>query len=688
MATQNEILERLDTAATNAENATDAYNEVLKSEGEQDIPLVDGTTTPNLNKRLKNYISAVKSVQGKTGDIVLTPSDIMSVGSRSLNETASDDIVPELLDENGTRDPSANAQAQALLNKIGFLRGETIYPNYGIVDSEPLKVYVQRLPIQAILKTDGTDETVKLKGYVAAAKSLGKDLVLPKGIILISDTIDIDFTFNLVGAGRDATIIRFNNSTLGKTLFNFKRGGTKSWFKDFTVQEKVLHKSTAVKFSDTRTDVGTPLWKCRFDNIEFIGFNIANHYTSANPLAGADHAHCSENLFINCKFSGNKTWILNQNCQAVNNMYLKCEVENSDTAYLDGQTLIDDNLEFIRDEAGGGFVIVGGSYIGRGRLCGWLYPVGGSNLFGGSGTITITGGTRLECRTTHYGCLFEELTGGNTANSKFYEIFVTDVRALVYGASIDLIRFAGRVGASFDNISTVSSSGRLYVRQYPTLGQSATETTGSLGSISVEDCGAVEYVKATTSPYGNYNQNTVIPVSIKGTRSNSPNASFTLDSKGWAVLFSGGDACQLPYQYGNMKGPSRIVYNRDWTSSGIAAGQQLKFCMPKYGRPLKLFCYKNPTNIGTDHTFTLYVVKDNANWANPSSFNLATDAVSVAVTPSSLNNAGYFEAMVRVGTASFGSPFQAGFGSWLEGRLLIVNNGTTSFSGFVGVDYV
>lgn len=76
MATQKEILERLDTAATNAENATDAYYEVLTSDGEQDVNLVDGTTTPNLNKRLKNYSRAVTSVAGRTGDIVLTPDDI------------------------------------------------------------------------------------------------------------------------------------------------------------------------------------------------------------------------------------------------------------------------------------------------------------------------------------------------------------------------------------------------------------------------------------------------------------------------------------------------------------------------------------------------------------------------------------------------------------------------------------
>ncbi|QHJ79173.1 MAG: hypothetical protein [Caudoviricetes sp.] len=122
MATQQEILQRLDTAATNAENATDAYNEVLVSEGEQDITLVDGTTTPNLNKRLKDYASSVKSVQGKTGEIKLVPSDILIMGTNKLNATSALADVPEILDVNGSRDTAANAQAQALLNRTEFLK--------------------------------------------------------------------------------------------------------------------------------------------------------------------------------------------------------------------------------------------------------------------------------------------------------------------------------------------------------------------------------------------------------------------------------------------------------------------------------------------------------------------------------------------------------------------------------------
>jgi hypothetical protein len=76
MATPQETQIRLDEAAKNAEFATKAYKEVLTSEGEQDILLQDGTTTPNLNKRLSGIAKAVSSVNGKTGNVVVTREDL------------------------------------------------------------------------------------------------------------------------------------------------------------------------------------------------------------------------------------------------------------------------------------------------------------------------------------------------------------------------------------------------------------------------------------------------------------------------------------------------------------------------------------------------------------------------------------------------------------------------------------
>lgn len=60
----------------------------------------------------------VKSVNSKIGDVVLTPSDIATVGDNNLDATVSLTDVPELIDKNGVKDTNANAQAQALLNNI------------------------------------------------------------------------------------------------------------------------------------------------------------------------------------------------------------------------------------------------------------------------------------------------------------------------------------------------------------------------------------------------------------------------------------------------------------------------------------------------------------------------------------------------------------------------------------------
>lgn len=76
MTTNKEIIDRLDKAATDAENTTDVYLDVLTSEGEQDIPLPLGGTTPNLNKRLAGIVQAVTSVNGKDGDVSLTRDDV------------------------------------------------------------------------------------------------------------------------------------------------------------------------------------------------------------------------------------------------------------------------------------------------------------------------------------------------------------------------------------------------------------------------------------------------------------------------------------------------------------------------------------------------------------------------------------------------------------------------------------
>ncbi|WP_230685823.1 hypothetical protein, partial [Streptococcus pneumoniae] len=78
---------------------------------------------------------------------------------------------------------------------------------------------------------------------------------------------------------------------------------------------------------------GGPVWKNTFEALEIVGFGGAVVYTSATPLTGGTHTHCSENRWINCRFANNLLCVYNQNCQAVNNTYCGCDFENFDTTY-------------------------------------------------------------------------------------------------------------------------------------------------------------------------------------------------------------------------------------------------------------------------------------------------------------------------------------------------------------------
>lgn len=561
-----------------------------------------------------------------------------------------------------------------------------LFDNFGVSNEIELKEYIGKQAIQAIIKTDGTDETATLRAYLLAAKTLKRPLLLPSGVIVFSDTIEIDFKAVISGFGRESTYLQFKNTTIGKPALRFKSGGGRGWYSDFTLRDETLFQSTGVEFTDSRSETNGPVWKNTFANIEILGFKESHTYTSADPLAGSTHAHCSENLWIQCRFSANQVTCVNRNCQAVNNVYLRCDFENSDASYYNGQTITDANFEFFRDEAGGGITLINPSIIGRGRWFGWKYPTGGTVLFGGSGQFKAEN-VRAEVRPTHYGCLIEELVHGVTGSLDML-IEINTASCVVFDANIDLMRFGGRVNALFNNVFPAYGAGRLFVRCYPTQGRSSNITTGAQSTIVLDNCGTVFYERETSSPYGTYSRNATPSIVFRNQHSASTNSSYSVDADGWLSLRYGGDIQQLPQSFGTAQAFSKLVYNLDWVSAGIGANSQIKVCMPKHGRPLKLFAYKHAVRLADNLSFNLYLVKDKANWTTPGTFNLVTDAIKVSDLGSTLNKAGYFEVPVNLLSAVLGNETMSGFSSWLEGRMLIEYVGSVAFAGFVGVDYI
>lgn len=100
MATNQELMNKLEESAKRSEDTANAQREVLVSEGEVDVTLSDGTITPNLNKRIKQYGGQVTSVVGKVGDVNINDiSEGLELGSASKYNVADLPVTQKQRDE-------------------------------------------------------------------------------------------------------------------------------------------------------------------------------------------------------------------------------------------------------------------------------------------------------------------------------------------------------------------------------------------------------------------------------------------------------------------------------------------------------------------------------------------------------------------------------------------------------------
>jgi Pectate lyase superfamily protein len=532
----------------------------------------------------------------------------------------------------------------------------------------------------ADLVGDGsTDNTTKINTWLTRAAAGNRRLRFPVGSFVFNDTLAITSTVHLSGSGRDKTNLIFNNAVAGKSAIKLSTGSTKSTFSNFTLLDGTWATSCGIELTETLPAGGVQ--KNTFFRVEIAGFAVGHKYTSNNPLSGSTHSMCSENDWIHCRSVNNQLAILNQNCQAYNNRYIGCDIENFDTTYRG--TPIVDSWDMISDEAGGGIYLEGGSYIGRGKPYKWKYPTGGTGLWSG-GSFTAQN-LRLEARATHNGVLINEEVHGVTG-SLAISIDMKNIEVLAFGANLDFFRYGGRVNGRFENVFTTAGNGTLTVRQYPTIGRTNNTTTASQGIVELRDHSLLRVVE-TSSPYGTFNASYTGLLMSQGARAASTNSSMTVDAQGFFSLTGPGDAQQFGQQLNNVCGTSRLIWNNDLVTGGF--GSDLKLIMPKGGRPLQLIAFKHATQFAANVGWLMYLVKDNANWVNPASFAVGTDALLVASMPSTAGAAGYYEVPCVLTANSLGNELRSGAGSWTEGRMLFQKvGGATLFNGWFGVEYI
>jgi Pectate lyase superfamily protein len=538
----------------------------------------------------------------------------------------------------------------------------------------------------ADLVGDGiTDNTTKINTWLTRAAAGNRRLRFPVGSFVFNDTLAITSTIHLAGSGRDKTNLIFNNAVSGKSAIKLSTGSIKSSFSDFTLLDGTFNTSCGIELTDSIA-AGGNVQKNFFARIDISGFAIGQKYTSTVPLTGSGHAMCSETMWLHCRWSLNFLAILNQNCQAYNNRYIGCDIENFDTTYRG--TAVVDSWDMISDEAGGGIFLEGGSYIGRGKVYKWKYPTGGSGLW--SGATFCAQNLRMEARSTHNGVIINEEVHGVTG-SLALNLDIKNIDITTSGQNLDFLRYGGRVNGRVENVFPTSGTGSLTVRQYPTLGRTSNTTTASQGGIELVDHTLFRVIE-TTSPYGGggWAASATGRISSKGARSSSTNSSMSSEVVGgqtWFFLNGPGEAQQLGMQLNGLSSRSMMLWNNDLVTSGIGSDIYVK--LPKGGRLLELIAFKHATQFATNTGVVLYMVKDNANWANPAAFAVGTDAVAVATMPSTAGAAGFYRIPCVLTSNVFGNELRCGAGSWTEGRMLLQHvGGATLFNGFLGVEYL
>ena len=521
-----------------------------------------------------------------------------------------------------------------------------------------------------------TDDTVAIQAAIDAAVAGGSLRVhIPAGEYKITDTITIDQSLSLYiyGDGERTTELRFYNAVADKVFFDATAASSNTHFEDLHFVDNTAGTSTCFRAQDDLPDTdGFSHYKDSFERCRVSSFKTGILITTSDPASGATHAFCSEPLFLHSRFKNNRTAFRVQNLQAVDITLVATDIENDDAG---------ESYTFIRDDVGATFNIYGGSFVGKGVFYD-CYQAGGSTSLWQAAKLSVTD-ARFELRSPHNGTVLKPVASAFATNGTINLdrcLFLNSTQTLT------LVNFGGKTAITTRDCKV--TSGTLKVIQSPTTGitssfVSADGYYNSFGSVDISGCYGVVYEKATSSPYGAYDERYTAPTVVKNAMSD-PAGSYTIDANGF-MTFKSNDF----FQRGAGLGPAetkRLVYNLDRPLSSFGS---VKFILPNMATPIKFFLFKHPNYRTTNVQYKLYAVKDVANWVLPGTFAVATDAIEIAATGATTNTAGYLEYPIALVSNYYDATryFQSGLGLWTEGRMFFeIQSGATS--GFVGVEYM
>lgn len=190
---QEQVTDKLLRVAQDCDDITQAVHDVLIADENTDIELTDGTKTPSLSKRVKQFGGQVTSVAGLVGDI--TAQDITN--ELELGTAA----------QYAVEDLPKNDKASQIFDESGLSQQEV---------NNDLYIYKKPVVYAAKIKTDGTDQLQELNALALEASSKKLELVLPSGVVTISDEFIPPNGLKLTGQNSTATWATGHSGTVLK----------------------------------------------------------------------------------------------------------------------------------------------------------------------------------------------------------------------------------------------------------------------------------------------------------------------------------------------------------------------------------------------------------------------------------------------------------------------------------------
>jgi len=523
------------------------------------------------------------------------------------------------------------------------------------------------------------DDSDAYQASVVLAQSNKSDLWLPNNsIIRITKTITyIDgISFNVRGHGEFNTQITHEPASSNTVMHELHPRNSRVRFFSihFRCDDEFKGLGICARSRDNRPDLdGIANFQNGFFYCRISDFNIGWEISGGDPSDGNTMAFCSEFMMFHSRVRNCRTFLLQRNIQAVDFTMVATDVENDD----DGE-----EYTFIRDEVGGEYKIYGGSFVGKGLLFDGVQSGSSTSLWQASKLVFSE--SRFELRGGHVGNLVRLPQSAFQTEAL---VQFDSCQFLCFTQDLNILEYAGKVSVIVNNCNTLS--GTLTVRESPTLNISASfsGSTGwqSLGSVSIKDSPNIFYEKRIDSAFGTYNESATAPVTIEN-RVGQAAGNVVIDAQGWQSLRSPTVQQRGAGMTFGLERP--ILYNVDSPNSGFSSA---RIKVPYLATPTKFVLFRHPSNRGVAQEVKLYLVKDNADWANSSTFDKATDAIEIATTGALTSRTGYMEFEINFTDAYLtgvgAGYFQSGLGNWEEGRLFIEAN-TGSWSGFAGVKVI